>query len=830
MGTTSFRTADFNQKIERQLTLLSKFWEVHTDVVWSGNDEIQSLYYDFMKDNDFLTGDAPNKPKDAREKTSGLIDLGLIDNERRPTAAGESLRQITSNGDFRPNNLLQIPADSYIYFKQMLKTSNDVDGEIVRPFVVLVLALKQLEYLTQEEFTYLLPLITTSRKFRSMCTYKSYCWSMGTTSFRTADFNQKIERQLTLLSKFWEVHTDVVWSGNDEIQSLYYDFMKDNDFLTGDAPNKPKDAREKTSGLIDLGLIDNERRPTAAGESLRQITSNGDFRPNNLLQIPADSYIYFKQMLKTSNDVDGEIVRPFVVLVLALKQLEYLTQEEFTYLLPLITTSRKFRTIVDCIKRLRKGDITIDEIIVDTLLTMENYREARLYLLERPVSEHVICQAGINRKSRQYDSTYYPLYRTIESLDRNNAQSILDLLQACRNIRIGALWCNHLFKTTNRGKIKKLLSASLNDVPILNCRNEFELKDRFFRLMHLFKVKANLSDYFDLNRRYFGTTDTVLFKDNRVELSPIPKCFFDLCAENLEEIAFTTSPLLPLDCDIEKIIPRYDIEESDLHRKLADKYGLAPQSLSDIRAFLDDECHERFNRLIDARFPDHVLLELLSDFETRNDINIRRLVTDNADVPTIFEYIVGIVWYKVSNRKGRILDYFNLSLDADLLPKTHAAGGMEDITYRYNATPGYPEHTLLIEATLAEAGTQRRMEMEPVSRHLGDFLLRDNRQEAYALFVTPFLHLNVISDFRGRKQMPYYSSDGEQCINGMKIIPLNTAELKNIIANSMTYDQLYPLFECAHQNNEPPKTWYENNIMRSLQPKKTSTGILGTLF
>lgn len=618
---------------------------------------------------------------------------------------------------------------------------------------------------------------------------------MGTTSFRTADFNQKIERQLTLLSKFWEVHTDVVWSGNDEIQSLYYDFMKDNDFLTGDAPNKPKDAREKTSGLIDLGLIDNERRPTAAGESLRQITSNGDFRPNNLLQIPADSYIYFKQMLKTSNDVDGEIVRPFVVLVLALKQLEYLTQEEFTYLLPLITTSRKFRTIVDCIKRLRKGDITIDEIIVDTLLTMENYREARLYLLERPVSEHVICQAGINRKSRQYDSTYYPLYRTIESLDRNNAQSILDLLQACRNIRIGALWCNHLFKTTNRGKIKKLLSASLNDVPILNCRNEFELKDRFFRLMHLFKVKANLSDYFDLNRRYFGTTDTVLFKDNRVELSPIPKCFFDLCAENLEEIAFTTSPLLPLDCDIEKIIPRYDIEESDLHRKLADKYGLAPQSLSDIRAFLDDECHERFNRLIDARFPDHVLF-----------------------------------WYKVSNRKGRILDYFNLSLDADLLPKTHAAGGMEDITYRYNATPGYPEHTLLIEATLAEAGTQRRMEMEPVSRHLGDFLLRDNRQEAYALFVTPFLHLNVISDFRGRKQMPYYSSDGEQCINGMKIIPLNTAELKNIIANSMTYDQLYPLFECAHQNNEPPKTWYENNIMRSLQPKKTSTGILGTLF
>lgn len=335
---------------------------------------------------------------------------------------------------------------------------------------------------------------------------------MGTTSFRTADFNQKIERQLTLLSKFWEVHTDAVWSGNDEIQSLYYDFMKDNDFLTGDAPNKPKDAREKTSGLIDLGLIDNERRPTAAGESLRQITSCGDFRSNNLLQIPADSYIYFKQMLKTSNDVDGEIVRPFVVLVLALNQLEYLTQEEFTYLLPLITTSRKFRTIVDCIKRLRKGDITIDKIIVDTLLSMENYREARLYLLERPVSEHVICQAGINRKSRQYDSTYYPLYRAIESLDKNNAQSILDLLQACRNIRIGSLWCNHLFKTTNRGKIKKTVVRLRNPQ-----RHQYpQARHRQRRCAHHFRI----------HRRYRLVQDKQPQRAHTGLLQPVVRCRF----------------------------------------------------------------------------------------------------------------------------------------------------------------------------------------------------------------------------------------------------------------------------------------------------------------
>ena len=76
-----------------------------------------------------------------------------------------------------------------------------------------------------------------------MCTYKSYCWSLGTTSFRTADFNLKIEKQLLLLSEFWQKHPYGRWASNEPIQALYYDFMKESRFLSGDAPNKPKDAR-----------------------------------------------------------------------------------------------------------------------------------------------------------------------------------------------------------------------------------------------------------------------------------------------------------------------------------------------------------------------------------------------------------------------------------------------------------------------------------------------------------------------------------------------------------------------------------------------------------
>ena len=32
--------------------------------------------------------------------------------------------------------------------------------------------------------------------------YKSFCWSLGTTSFRTKNFNKTIEEQLSLLNEF----------------------------------------------------------------------------------------------------------------------------------------------------------------------------------------------------------------------------------------------------------------------------------------------------------------------------------------------------------------------------------------------------------------------------------------------------------------------------------------------------------------------------------------------------------------------------------------------------------------------------------------------------
>lgn len=124
-----------------------------------------------------------------------------------------------------------------------------------------------------------------------MCTYKSFCWKIGTTSFRTSDFNLKIERQLGLLSSFRDAFSDERWEGNGNLQERYYDFLKENGFLTGNAPRKDKDARQKTSGLCDIGLITAERRLTPAGERLLSVATGGDFGTDgNILQLPADIF------------------------------------------------------------------------------------------------------------------------------------------------------------------------------------------------------------------------------------------------------------------------------------------------------------------------------------------------------------------------------------------------------------------------------------------------------------------------------------------------------------------------------------------------------------
>lgn len=642
--------------------------------------------------------------------------------------------------------------------------------------------------------------------------YRSFCWCLGTTSFRTRNFNKTIEEQLVLLQEFWEqvAPSGQRWDGNNGLQAKYYDHMKQRGFVEGEAPNKPKDAREKTSGLVDLGLINAGRRLTPAGQALLTFCQQGSFSDGNFFQIPADSYLYLKQLLKTSCPMEGGAVRPFLVLLYLLAQLEKLTIDEFKYLLPLCTSWENTNQVLKGIRKLREGRTTVEEIILNRLMKQENYQRALELLLKSPVDQDLLCQVGLNRKSRQYDKTYFPLYCSLRSAFLlRDFRALSQVFQNTKNIKVGGLWRAYLFDTVSQVAISKRPEEHLKQTLFDGVSTEQEFKIAFFKVMHLLKAKATLSDYFDLNRRYIKTADVVLFEDGEVKLDLLPQYFFAPVMELLYEQAYQETDLLTQDCALWQIHPALAKREPAVLKALGQLLHREITDINQAREVLETRRYARLAKLMEKKFTRQQLVELLELFEQRRDEKIRERVTDNADIPTIFEYVLGIIWYRISDCQGRILDYMKLSLDGDLLPKTHAVGGEADILYEYSKTQDYPAHTLLLEATLAEKTNQRRMEMEPVSRHLGRHLLQTGNQDSYCLFATTDLDINVISDFRSRKYTPFYDpKDYSRSVQGMKIIPLQAKELKTILLKGKTYKELYPLFQQAYESSLPPDQWY----------------------
>lgn len=644
--------------------------------------------------------------------------------------------------------------------------------------------------------------------------YQSFCWVIGTTSFRTAKLNLKIEAQLLLLDEFYnEVIKKSNWNWNNELQEKYYDFMKNKAFLTGDAKRKDKDAREKTSGLVDIGLITEDRLITEAGRELLKITSDGNFETDNVFNINRDSFIYLKQLLKTSIDVSGSIVRPFIAVIKCLTELEFLSYDEFTYFVPLIRDDESAKQIISDIKLYREGKIFPEEIIYKMLMQMKNYKLAQEEFIASDVDENLICLVGMNRKSRSYDKPYYKLYENLKKVFLDGESIYESLLSSTKNInqKPGTLWKSLLFKTTNISVVRKNGKSSIHkQCPFINCKNETELKEVFFKYLHVFKAMATLSDYFDLNRRYFNITDTLIFEDRMIKLDMIPKYYFKEIIDVLYAETFSRDDNLRADSPLETISEAFKLDISKVYAALSKDLGITIKSPEQAATYVNDERYRRFNTLVDKKFNDSVLIELLNCFETRDDKRIEEIVTDEAAIPTIFEYILGIIWYKVSERQGNILDFMKLSLEANLLPKTHAAGGYADIIYEYEACTSYPKHSLLLEATLADGNNQRRMEMEPVSRHLGDYRIRFNNPFDYSLFVSAYLDKNVISDFRYRKIIPY--TRDEETITGMKIISMDTDSLKKIIENKVKYKYLYEVFDKYHEMPLETVDWHDGMI------------------
>ena len=651
--------------------------------------------------------------------------------------------------------------------------------------------------------------------------FQSYCWSLGTTSFRVKDLNFKIERQLQILKELWNENPEINWNGNDVIQEEYYNKMIEKGFITGEANNKAKDARQKTSGLVQIGVIDDNRRISKIGQKIVDIVEQDDFKGDNIFNINKDSYIYLKQLLKLQVTDNGINVKPFATLLYFLAELKYLSKDEFTYILPLATNQEYTELMLENIKILRESKKTIEEIIQSKMWNMLNYKSAIKFIKENGINnieEFSIIDMG--RKGTKYIEPMYKFFNDLYKISqREFDEQALDTIiafvkeQTKKNSKVAKYWKKYL-KYSPRMLTEEYLEE-IREIPLFNFKDKKEYAIEFFKVMHTAKWKATLEDYADLNKRYISLSDIVIFDDNKIELDIFPKYFFLNISKEIVNTPILSKEeynnFILEDIEFNKIYDCLDINVDDVIVQIQADYPDRVVSRNSIKTFIEDEKLRRFNELIDSKFKEDQLVELFKDIE-RNDRNAINEYADwNSDIPTIFEYILGITWYRFSNRSGNILEYMKLSLDANLLPKTHAAGGTADIVYEYSKSREYPEHKVLLEATLTESTSQRKNEMEPVSRHLMREIQENDNDSTYAVFVANILQEEVLSDFRSRKK---YQFRGKESVKiGLKIISLSIQDIIKLINVKVQYSKLYEIFEVAYKDTEiNDLEWYEKMI------------------
>ena len=655
--------------------------------------------------------------------------------------------------------------------------------------------------------------------------FQSYCWSLGTTSFRVKDLNFKIERQLQILKELWNENQNVRWNGNNSIQEEYYNKMLQKNFITGEANNKPKDARQKTSGLVQIGVIDDNRHITEIGEKIIDIVEQENFKSDNIFNINKDSYLYLKQLLKLQITDNGINIKPFAVLLYFLSELGYLTKDEFTYILPLCTNREYIDIMLENIKKYRNNQKTIEDIIQNKMENMSNYKAAIDFIKENGVNsidEFSIIDMG--RKGTKYVEPMYNFFEALyriskKDFDEEACDTIINFIkeQTKKNSKVAKYWKDYL-----RYSSKMLTEEYLEDIkeiPLFNFKNKTEYTIEFFKVMHTAKWKATLEDYADLNKRYISLSDIVIFEDDKIELDVFPKYFFLNISKEIVNTEILDKDkynnFISTDIELNKIYECLNVNVGEILHQIQVDYPDRVVNKDSIKTFIEDEKLRRFNELIDNKFNENQLVQLFTYIENNDRSAINEYVDWNSDVPTIFEYILGITWYRLSNRSGNILEYMKLSLDANLLPKTHAAGGTADIVYEYNKTNNYPEHKVLLEATLTESTSQRKNEMEPVSRHLMREIQENDNDDTYAVFVANILQEEVLSDFRSRKN---YQFRGKTSVkSGLKIISLSIRDIIKLINIKIQYSKLYKIFDEAYKDtNINDLEWYEKLVKNKI--------------
>lgn len=569
-------------------------------------------------------------------------------------------------------------------------------------------------------------------------------------------------------------------------------------------------ARHYTSNLVRLGFADDARNISSAGmDLLRGTICRDSFE--RVLPLSDTNIILLRQLLKlriySKPDSQGNrhYYNPFLMALFLLLKRNTIDKETFKRTVqgasPYYLETYDVGTVINKCRNLQE-------------FSQEDVKIPSLFLKAGKISSDEFSQEIKNRKSGVTIDIYYEFYCALfDYVQAPNAENY----EALRSFVLGknsekikkAFGCgNNVFDVGTRNKpYSQMEFLEKNSESILLKK---PLNKSFYRIYASSKYLDQVAEYSDTTMRLLSATGIFKFAKALPELN-FRQAFQTLFStSDLESYIFGVSS--------EKEFQLYE-SESLPHSISTLKILALPDPIPTLTSISKDSLQQQnkldFENHIKEKYTREKTLEILRLFADRkNDPKIKAAVNEDASVPTIYEYIVAIAWYYISNETISVYDSLNLTLNGDMEPLVHASGGKGDIVISYQ------EYILMIEVTLMNSSAQKRGEWEPVLRHSINLNAATESKKVLTIFIADELDFNTINIWRAISTVPLQATDCRKISNKVIISAFKNEELCQFLKDGvLDRDVIKAIENSFMQERSYFNPNWRINMLREIRPK-----------
>lgn len=684
-------------------------------------------------------------------------------------------------------------------------------------------------------------------------------FNFGDTSFRRKDYGTALPFCLSTLIGMGIDDDSVCWRKNDSVQAQYYRLLLHNsDYFKGreESDDPRKRARTNTNVLVKLGLINSDR---VASTLSKNWILKGKIKPADLIEstmgLKNDNLIYLRQLLKVRlySKVGDKFVYPFRYILKLLSAVADLPKDIFSPFLYAISPLMDAATIDNLIdlaksynpefdakteERRIKAEISKIQSSLDGEVIKSRDQIAKLFKSTEFTNNSLsdcseafrqqFTEVFYNRKSGRFVADYFLFIKYLKQVTEEPTSQSIALLKEVskRKSNISAFGCGKnpfIFGSKRHISPYDFLIKNRDNPYLSDDGNGYTIYQEFRRSKH----KELTNEYLDMNKRIMELSGIIADHGGRFYLRyrDLWKSLFDFAEiklvgeEDYSEYESNISSPFYTDLSLVEIIGKGCPPEwpHNFLMRFAEAHNLS--SLAELQNRYEEKRIEDFKSFIITNFSKETVIEILSNINKHNadrvtaekaDKAVKAKVTESTDIPTIFEYILNIAWFYLSEEKTDPLNSMNLVCDGNMLPLTHAPGGAGDIEVRQDAST-----IVLLEATLMNPNAQKRAEMEPVIRHAANLTVENPGYNVQTIFCANQIDDDVANIYRATSMVELYHSAIQDCrpANGTNIFSITIQELIGFLQDEdMTAGIMLRMMDgFFQQDRSTPKNWAWGN-------------------